>query len=106
MFVITYGIRIYKHRDKRRGQVDETVLEGMMEGDFGLDCLTSRLLRRHDTFVLEGKIHRSSKDAIELSAAEVVTTAPKAVWAGRKRATHSHGPKRATRNLKARTRQA
>ena len=45
---IAYSVRIYKHGDKRRGQVDEAILQRLLQGDLGLHDLARRLLRRHD----------------------------------------------------------
>jgi hypothetical protein len=41
-------VRIHENRDERGWEIDEAILQRLLQGNLGLDNITSRLLGRHD----------------------------------------------------------
>ena len=47
---IPYSVGVHEHRNQRRRQVDQAILERLLQGDLGLDGVPGGLLGRHDDY--------------------------------------------------------
>ncbi|KAJ8107457.1 hypothetical protein OPT61_g8853 [Boeremia exigua] len=84
-----YRIGIHKHRDQRRGQVDEAVLQRRLQRDLGLDDAARRLLRGHG----RSSPAEATSAPIEAAAAGRTPTSPPAAPANGRPA-QDNGPTR------------